>query len=225
MFFLSTNRLDFPNPALTDEDGILAVGGDLSPQRLLLAYSWGIFPWFNDDEPILWWCPDPRFVLFPAELKIPKSMRPLMRSARFRVTFDECFEAVTRACGAQPRPDQDGTWISEEMVAAYVRLHELGFAHSVEVWEGETLVGGLYGVALGKFFFGESMFARVSNASKVGFFTLVEKLLRNGYQLIDCQQQTRHLGSLGARAISRNEFLAFLVKNRQLPTQNWAQHL
>ncbi len=200
---------------MADHNGILAVGGDLSPERLLTAYTWGIFPWFNEGEPIIWWSPDPRFVLFPDELKVSKSMRPYFNQKKFTVTLDTQFEAVMRGCQTTPRQWQyGGTWITEDMVAAYVRLHELGYAHSVEVWKAEELVGGLYGVALGKVFFGESMFARETNASKFGFITIVKKLQEKGFQLIDCQQETNHLRSLGARAIDRKEFLAILQKNQ-----------
>jgi leucyl/phenylalanyl-tRNA---protein transferase len=203
-FIFSQNKhLYFPAQTNADEYGILAIGGDLSPERLIFAYENGIFPWYSEDEPITWFCPDPRFVLFPEEIKIAKSMSSLFNSRRFRVTYDTCFEEVMRSCGAISRKGQAGTWIIEDMISAYSNLHELGFAHSVEVWEGDDLVGGLYGVALGKVFFGESMFAKVSNASKFGFITLVKKLIADGFQLIDCQQETPHLASLGARAITR----------------------
>ncbi|MFN7119058.1 MAG: leucyl/phenylalanyl-tRNA--protein transferase [Saprospiraceae bacterium] len=219
VFLLSEEEIAFPHPEMADHNGILAVGGDLSPERLLAAYTWGIFPWFNEDEPIIWWSPDPRFVLFPDELKVSKSMRPYFNQKKFTVTLDTQFEAVMRACQKQRRKGQfGGTWITEDMVAAYVRLHELGYAHSVEVWKAEELVGGLYGIALGKVFFGESMFARESNASKFGFITIVKKLREFGFQLIDCQQETNHLGSLGARAIDRKEFLAILQKNQSAET-------
>jgi leucyl/phenylalanyl-tRNA---protein transferase len=193
------------------------VGGDLSPRRLLLAYSWGIFPWFSEEDPILWWHPDPRFVLFPAQLKVSKSMRPYFNQAKFRVTYDQAFAQVIAACSAFPRRGQRGTWITEEINSAYCELHEQGYAHSVEVWEGTELVGGLYGIALGKVFFGESMFARAANASKFGFITLVRKLTEQGYELIDCQQETAHLASLGARPISRKAFLSILADNRARP--------
>lgn len=219
VFRLPDDEIVFPHPELADPNGILAVGGDLSPDRLLLAYEWGIFPWFNPGEPILWWSPDPRFVLFPDELKIAKSMRPYFNQRKFEVTFDRNFEDVIRACQTQKRDRQmGGTWITEEMVQGYCKLHELGYAHSVEVWQGEELVGGLYGVSLGKIFFGESMFAKVSNASKFGFITLVQQLKKLDFQLIDCQQKTKHLASLGARSIDRKVFLAFLEKNQQKET-------
>lgn len=205
---------------MADPNGILAVGGDLSPERLLTAYAAGIFPWFNEGEPIIWWSPDPRFVLFPNELKVSKSMRPYFNQQKFTVTLDMQFEAVMRGCQTQRRTGQfGGTWITEDMVSAYVRLHELGYAHSVEVWKNEEqLVGGLYGIALGKVFFGESMFARETNASKFGFISMVQNLRALDFQLIDCQQETNHLGSLGARAIDRSAFLEILQKNQETQT-------
>ncbi len=226
VFRLPDDEIVFPHPELADPNGILAVGGDLSPDRLLLAYEWGIFPWFNPGEPILWWSPDPRFVLFPDELKIAKSMRPYFNQRKFEVTVDRNFEDVIRACQIQKRDRQmGGTWITEEMVQGYCKLHELGYAHSVEVWQGEELVGGLYGVSLGKIFFGESMFAKVSNASKFGFITLVQQLKKIDFQLIDCQQKTKHLASLGARSIDRKIFLEFLEKNQHEETLvgKWTQ--
>ncbi|HFC00520.1 MAG TPA: leucyl/phenylalanyl-tRNA--protein transferase, partial [Phaeodactylibacter sp.] len=174
--FRLTDELLFPPPELANEDGILAIGGDLSPQRLVLAYSMGLFPWFNPGEPILWWSPDPRFVLFPKKLKVSKSMRPYFNQKKFRVTYNTCFETIMRNCQQQYRKRQAGTWITDEMIVSYTKLNESGIAHSVEVWQGDELVGGLYGIALGKIFFGESMFAKVSNASKFGFITLVRKL-------------------------------------------------
>ena len=208
----------FPPPESANEEGILAIGGDLSPERLLVAYSEGIFPWFNPNDPILWWSPDPRFVLFPNELKVAKSMRPYFNRQKFEVSFDRDFPQVMREC-QQPRLSQwGGTWITESMLEAYTRLHKLGFAHSVEVWQDGELVGGLYGVSLGKVFFGESMFAKASNASKFGFISLVKKLEERGFWLIDCQQQTEHLASLGARAISRAAFLEILKRNKQEET-------
>lgn len=193
--------------------GIVAVGGDLSPERLLHAYRLGLFPWFSEDQPILWWSPDPRFVLFPADLKVARSMRPYFNQGKFTVTYDQDFRAVISACQEAYRPGQYGTWITEEMLEAYCHLNELGFAHSVEVWKGDDLVGGLYGIALGRIFFGESMFARVSNASKFGFISLVRRLQKRGYVLIDCQQETRHLASLGAESIPRSTFLQYLAEN------------
>lgn len=199
--------------ALREPNGLLAAGGDLSIDRLLEAYRSGIFPWFSEGDPILWWSPDPRMVLFPAELKISRSLAKTLRRKRFRVTADRAFGAVIEACRA-PRPGQDGTWITSQMSAAYHQLHEAGHAHSVEAWLDNELAGGLYGVALGRAFFGESMFARVSDASKVAFVALVRQLARWRFGLIDCQMNTRHLASLGAREIPREDFarrLASLV--------------
>ncbi len=207
------SNLWFPNVEDSSEEGIVAVGGDLSVERLILAYSRGIFPWYSDDSPILWWSPDPRFVLFPSQLKVSKSMRPLFNQNKFQVTFDQNFEEVIRNCQKINRDDQPGTWITSDMFAAYVKLHERGFAHSVEVWQDKKLAGGLYGVSLGKVFFGESMFTKVSNASKYGFITLVNQLKKKGFLLIDCQQETRHLESLGASAIHRKDFIDILNKN------------
>ncbi|RME99372.1 MAG: leucyl/phenylalanyl-tRNA--protein transferase [Bacteroidetes bacterium] len=214
-YWLPPHPVQFPHPTQAKPDGLLAIGGDLTPEWLLLAYSWGIFPWFNAGDPILWWHPDPRFVLFPERLKVSKSMRPYFNQQKFQLTFDQAFEQVIRACGEIPRPRQKGTWITEDMVSAYVELHHLGYAHSVEVWDGAELVGGLYGIALGKVFFGESMFSKVSNASKFGFISLVRRLQARGVELIDCQQETAHLRSLGAETISRDAFLKILAKNRE----------
>jgi leucyl/phenylalanyl-tRNA--protein transferase len=207
------SNLWFPNVEESTEEGIVAVGGDLSLERLILAYSKGIFPWYSDESPILWWSPDPRFVLFPSQLKISKSMRPLFNQNKFQVTFDKYFDEVIKNCQKINREDQPGTWITSDMMQAYIRLHKKGYAHSVEVWLGKELVGGLYGVSLGKVFFGESMFSKVSNASKFGFITLVTYLKQKGFLLIDCQQETKHLESLGAAAIKRKDFIEFLNKN------------
>lgn len=228
VFWLDDQSLEFPAPELATPEGILAVGGDLSPARLLEAYAGGIFPWFNEGDPILWWSPDPRFVLFPDELVVSKSMRPYFNQKKFQVSFDQDFEGVMRGCQQSNRNGQSGdTWITEDMIQAYVQVHQLGYAHSVEVWQDGNLVGGLYGISLGKIFFGESMFARVSNASKFGFITLVQKLREKGFTLIDCQQQTQHLGSLGAKPISRKSFLHYLQENKKLETLtgSWTQVL
>lgn len=197
----------FPPPelALAEPNGLLAAGADLSEARLLDAYRQGIFPWFSDGEPILWWSPDPRMVLFPHEFKVSRSLRRRLRRGDYAIRVDTAFEAVMRACAA-PREGQDGTWINEAMIAAYGRLHALGHAHSVETWIGGELVGGLYGVALGRVFFGESMFTRVTDGSKIALAHLVAQLARWQYGLIDCQMVTRHLASLGARPIARAEF-------------------
>ncbi len=228
VFWLSENDLTFPHPELANEDGILAIGGDLSVERLLVAYNTGLFPWFNPEDPILWWSPDPRFVIFPSELKVAKSMRSYFNQGKFVVSFDQNFEGVMRACQNQRRKGQGGgTWISEEMVEAYCQLHEQGLAHSVEVWKGEELVGGLYGVSLGKVFFGESMFSKVSNASKFGFISLVRQLEQRDFWLIDCQQHTAHLASLGGRPIPRTTFLDYMRKNQEETTAqyNWTTWL
>lgn len=206
--------------ALTDPNGLLAAGADLSPGRLLDAYTRGIFPWFGEDDPVLWWSPDPRMVLFCRELRVARSLRRVQRSGRFRVTMDMAFGEVMAGCGA-PRPGQEGTWITPEMVEAYSRLFALGYAHSVESWDGDTLAGGLYGVCIGRMFFGESMFARVTDASKVAFVTLVQQLERWEMPLIDCQMSTRHLASFGARDIPRREFtraLEGLVRQPAVPS-------
>lgn len=195
--------------ALIEPNGLLAAGGDLSPERLLDAYARGIFPWFNEDDPVLWWSPDPRMVLFPRDLHVSRSLRRTIRSARFSVTFDRAFEAVLEGCAA-PRGQQEGTWLTTEMMAAYARLAELGFAHSVETWVGPELVGGLYGVALGRVFYGESMFSRRSDGSKVALAHLARQLDRWRFLAIDCQMATGHLASLGAREIPRDDFLRFV---------------
>ena len=192
--------------ALDEPNGLLAAGGDLSPERLLDAYAHGIFPWFNEDDPVLWWSPDPRMVLFPRELHMSRTLRRTIRSGQFAVTLDRAFEAVVEGCAA-PRRDQDGTWITDDMLRAYTRLAQLGYAHSVEAWEQETLAGGLYGVAIGRVFYGESMFSRRSNASKVALAHLARQLERWRFVVVDCQMATGHLASLGAREIPRGDFL------------------
>jgi len=195
--------------AQTDPNGLLAAGGDLSPERLLEAYRNGIFPWFNHGDPILWWSPNPRMVLFPHAFKLSTSLNKTLKKACFKVTTDHAFEQVVRACAA-PRKGESGTWIVEEMVAAYCELHRLGHAHSIEVWINDELVGGLYGVAIGKMFYGESMFSRRTDGSKIAFAHMVRQLERWGFGMIDCQMYTPHLASLGARAIPRSEFIAHL---------------
>jgi leucyl/phenylalanyl-tRNA---protein transferase len=209
MYFL-TKELYFPSVEETTEEGILAVGGDLSTERLMLAYNNGIFPWFEEDEPILWWAPEERMVLFFEDLKISKSMRKILDKGEFKVTFNKDFKSVITNCQKMNRVGQHGTWITEDMVAAYCKLHEQGFAKSVEVWKNDELVGGLYGIDLGDVFCGESMFSKVSNASKVAFITLAEKLHKANYKLIDCQVHNNHLESLGCIEIEREEFMAIL---------------
>lgn len=208
-----TDQLFFPPADESAPDGLLAIGGDLSNERLLLAYRSGIFPWFNKDEPPLWWSPDPRFVLFPQELNISKSMQQLLKKNAFRITTNNAFTEVIRHCGRQKRKDQDGTWITPEIEEAYTALHRLGHAVSVEAWQGKELVGGLYGIRMGPFFFGESMFAKVSNASKYAFIKYVQQLQKEEVLLIDCQIYTAHLESLGARMIERATFIKLLNEN------------
>ena len=208
--FLLNHRLLFPDVEKADEDGLLAVGGDLSPERLLLAYKNGIFPWFNEDSMILWWSPDPRMVLFPEKVKISKSMAQVIKSNRFRITWNTQFEEVVNECSAIKRQGQEGTWITPEMKSAYSKLHQMGIAKSIEVWENDVLVGGLYGIDLGNVFCGESMFSRTSNASKFAFICLAKELQQKKYRLIDCQVYTAHLESLGAEEIPRKQFIAIL---------------
>lgn len=208
--FALDESLVFPDPSLATPQGLLAVGGDLSPERLELAYREGIFPWYSEGRPILWWSPSPRLVLFPSELVVQRSLKKAIRRAPYRITMDQAFDRVIDACAHAPRPGQDGTWITEAMRAAYVRLHERGIAHSVEAWEGESLVGGLYGVSLGAAFFGESMFAHRPDASKIAFATFVRQLQAWGMQIVDCQVVTDHLLRFGAREIDREAFLQHL---------------
>ena len=210
MFFLKRDE-DFPPVELATKDGLLAIGDDLSTNRLITAYKSGIFPWYSEGQPILWWSPDPRFVLFPKKLKISKSMHKLLRDEAFTVTYNTEFQKVINACASVPRRGQESTWITVHMKEAYVKLFELGYAKSVEVWRNGKLVGGLYGVDLGHVFCGESMFSNVSNASKYGFIKFVQELHSNNYQMIDCQVFTEHLESLGAEEIPRKEFLKMLA--------------
>jgi leucyl/phenylalanyl-tRNA--protein transferase len=210
--FTLSKKLSFPPPHLAIKEGLLAVGGDLSTDRLLLAYRSGIFPWYSPGDPILWWSPDPRLVLYPDELRISKSLRKVIKRKRFRITFDKAFDAVIQACADAKRAYGEGTWITVEMKDAYCELHRRGYAHSVEAWQGDTLAGGLYGISIGRVFFGESMFSRVSNASKVAFVTLVENLKQHNFKLIDCQVRTDHLIRFGAREIPRKVFLEQVEK-------------
>jgi leucyl/phenylalanyl-tRNA--protein transferase len=208
---LLSDKIEFPDVSLATEDGLLAIGADLSPERLILAYKSGIFPWFNEGEPVLWWSPNPRFVLFPKKLKISKSMRQVLRNNDFTVTINQDFESVIQACSNIKRFGQPGTWITQSMMDAYIKLHDLGVAKSVEVWQNKVLVGGLYGVDVGNgIFCGESMFAKISNASKVGFITFIQN---SNYKLIDCQVYTEHLESLGAEEMERRKFLEYLGQN------------
>ena len=211
--FLLSNELYFPPVTEADEEGILAIGGDLSTQRLLLAYRKGIFPWYSDDEPIIWWCPNPRFVLFPDEIKISKSMRAVIKKQTYSFTINNCFNNVIKNCKTINREGQSGTWISEEVIDAYTNLHNLGYALSAETWKNNKLVGGLYGVKMGNIFFGESMFSLSPNASKFAFIQLVQYLKNEGVKLIDCQVYTNHLESLGAKMIDRNDFMRLLEQH------------
>lgn len=207
MYYLS-QKLVFPPLASATEEGLLAIGGNLSAERLILAYKSGIFPWFGEEEPILWWSPDPRFVLFPENLKISKSMKQILNRKEFKITVNQDFENVISHCAEIKRRGQSSTWITDSMISAYLELYKLGYIKSVEVWQNDTLVGGLYGIDLGNgVFCGESMFSKVSNASKVGFITFVQS---NNYKLIDCQVYTEHLERFGAEEIEREEFLKYL---------------
>lgn len=212
MYFLS-QELYFPPVEEASPEGILAIGGDLSPERLILAYKNGIFPWFNSDEPILWWAPPERMVLFFEDLKISKSMRNVLNQNKFKVTFNTAFRDVISNCKKIYRKDQPDTWITDEMVEAYCKLNELGYAKSIEVWQDDELVGGLYGIDLGHIFCGESMFSKVSNASKVAFIHLAKKLENDNYRILDCQVYNDHLASLGCMEIDREDFMLVLKAN------------
>lgn len=210
--WLAPDDVEFPPPeqALEDPNGLLAAGGDLSPPRLLAAYRQGIFPWYEEGQPILWWSPEPRTILLPGQIHISRSLRKVLRRREFTVTADRCFEQVILAC-AGPRRDNFGTWITDEMAAAYCTLHQLGYAHSIEAWQDGVLMGGIYGVAIGRAFFGESMFSRASNASKVALVHLSGQLAEWDYGLIDCQVETAHLRSMGAKSVSRSVFQTLLL--------------
>lgn len=210
-----------PDTAMREPDGLLAGGGDLSVARLLAAYRRGIFPWFGPGDPILWWSPDPRFVLVPAEAHIGRSLQRTLNRGQFRYTFNQAFADVVEACARAPRPGQPGTWITAGMRAAYVRLHQAGHAHSVETWLGDELVGGLYGVAIGRMFFGESMFARTDDASKAAFAVLCRQLAQWQFPLIDCQMETAHLARFGGHFIPRAAFAAVVAGQVQLPGPDW----
>ena len=214
--YLLDNNLNFPHPSLANEDGVLAVGGELSVERLLLAYRNGIFPWYEHGEEIIWWSPDPRMVLYPSRMKVSKSMRKIIRQNLYKVTFDKAFAEVIDNCKTINRKDQGGTWITSEMRNAYLNLHTKGIAHSVEVWDNNKLVGGLYGVNVGKVFCGESMFSKKSNTSKLAFISLVNMLSEQDYHMVDCQLYTEHLASLGAEEITRDIFLSELYEHRDL---------
>lgn len=217
--FQLTEKIIFPPPELAEENGLLAVGGDLSAKRLLLAYSKGIFPWYSAGEPILWWSPSPRLVIIPDEFKVPSRLSRFIKQKKYKVTMDHAFQQVISGCASAADRQDKGTWIDDDMIEAYTLLHEMGYAHSVECWMDDELVGGLYGIALGKIFFGESMFSRQSNASKVAFVYLAEKLLERGFDLIDCQLKTEHLMQFGAREIPGVEFQDLLVRSVTLETR------
>lgn len=227
MLYWLSNELTFPPVEEAEAWGGLALGGDLSPERLLLAYRSGIFPWYDVGQPIIWHAPDPRFVLFPDKLKVSKSMRPIFNQRRFKVTLDTDFRSVITECQQVIRNGQRGTWITDEMLEAYCYLHELGYAHSVEVWQEDALAGGLYGVSLGSIFFGESMFSKVSNASKTGFISLVWELQKKKFSLIDSQVHTPHLESMGAEEISRKKYIRLLKQALRKPTHQglWSEWL
>jgi leucyl/phenylalanyl-tRNA--protein transferase len=216
--FQLSEKIVFPSPHLASKEGLLAVGGDLSPERLLLAYRLGIFPWYSEREPILWWSPDPRLVLYPADFQMPRSLKKAVRKAVFDVTMDQAFRQVMVECARVRLENKQGTWIVDDMIDAYCKLHDAGFAHSVEAWANGRLAGGLYGVSLGKCFFGESMFTRISNASKVALAALVEKLKALQFAVIDCQVPTEHLIRFGAREIPRSRYLNELQKALKAPT-------
>lgn len=215
MVLLDPKIISFPDPKSTDsENGLLAIGGDLSPERIHFAYQLGLFPWFNPGEEILWWCPDPRFVLFPNDLKVSKSMRKIMRDEVFTFTENKCFHEVMEECKKTNRKHQDGTWISEELILSFVQLYQEGIAKSIEVWQNEELVGGFYGIQIGKVFCGESMFSKVSNASKAGLINFVTNHQKN-IEIIDCQVHSEHLESLGATMISKQKYLTILKRNNE----------
>lgn len=222
--YLLGQELAFPPPSRGPRQGPIAVGGDLDPQRVLLAYGMGIFPWPHQGLPLLWFSPDPRMVLVPPEIHVSRSLAKAMRRNLFRITLDTAFVDVMRGCAEVPRHDQDGTWITSDMIDAYVRLHEMGYAHSVEAWQGDELVGGLYGVSLGAVFFGESMFARAPDASKTAFVVLVRQLEKWSFDLVDCQTYTEHLARFGAEPWPRRHFLERLARALESPTRKgkWA---
>ena len=223
--FKLIDELIFPSPDLAERDGLLCVGGDLSEERLLLAYSMGIFPWYSEDSPVLWWSPDPRLVLFLQDLKVSRSLRQLLKKDHYEVTMDTAFPDVIKNCASVRRNEGEGTWITAEMEEAYIQLHRSGFVHSIESRHNGELAGGLYGVALGGVFFGESMFSKRSNASKVAFVTLVQQLIKWNFTLIDCQVATSHLKSFGAQEIPRSEFMQRVKNALQMPTRKGKWHL
>lgn len=217
--FQLSDELIFPSPECAEKDGLLAIGGDLTKKRLILAYSMGIFPWYSEGWPILWWSPDPRLVLLPGELKISRSLRQFIKKDIYKITLDQAFERVIRNCAEVHKEKDGGTWITDEMIEAYIKLHSSGYAHSVESWWSDELVGGLYGVSLGSAFFGESMFNKKDNASRVAFVKLARQLFKWNFELIDCQVTTKHLMNHGATEIRRREFMQLLEKSIQPPNR------
>lgn len=223
--YLLPDDLDFPSPDQADADGLLAIGADLLPQRLVLAYSTGIFPWYNEGDPVLWWSPDPRMVIRPEEFSPSKSLQKFSKKKPYRLSMDENFKGVLKACQRIPRHRQEGTWITREMMEAYLALHEIGVGHSLECWDGDDLVGGLYGLSIGNAFFGESMFSQKNNASKLAFWALNDYAQTIGLEFIDCQLHNNHLESLGAYTIPRKEYLQWLYAATQHDTRrgSWTQ--
>lgn len=218
--YLLSDELHFPPVHLATPEGLLAVGGDLSPPRLLLAYRNGIFPWYSEQDPILWWSPDPRALLYPREIRISRSLKKTLKKETFKVTIDTVFEDIIRSCARTRTEKGEGTWITNEMVSAYNRLHQLGYAHSIETWHQEKIVGGLYGVSLGRCFFGESMFSTMTDASKVALVRLCDLLIQKKIDFIDCQLPTHHLKSMGAREVSRSDFISQLQVSLDFPTMD-----
>jgi len=225
VYRLFCDLITFPDPRLAEEDGLLAIGGDLKTERLIAAYQRGIYPWYTENYPILWWCPDPRFVLFPEKIRVSQSLRKLVRRGRFAVTINRDFVGVIKSCAKVPRRGQEGTWITADMISAYTELHRLGYAVSVEAWEGTELAGGLYGVVIGRCFFGESMFAWEPNASKVAFVKFVELLQDLQFHVIDCQMKTEHLARFGGEFIPLEQFLAILDVGCKEPAPQWPECL
>ncbi|MBK7096002.1 MAG: leucyl/phenylalanyl-tRNA--protein transferase [Saprospiraceae bacterium] len=227
VYSLNPDLPGFPDPARSDRNGLLAVGGKLNPEWLIEAYSAGVFPWFNESDPIMWWSPNPRSVVYPGEVKISKSMKQLLNNGRFELRVDSSFESVIQQCRAIKRKDQDDTWITEEVKKAFIEMHRIGLAHSFETWYNEVLVGGLYGISLGTIFFGESMFSTVPNASKFAFISLSEILKKNSFVLIDCQIPNPHLTSMGCFDMRKKEYLKILWKNDPEKTiiGNWNELL
>jgi len=225
--FRLSKKLEFPPAWLARSDGLLCIGGDLSPERLVLAYKNGIFPWFSKDEPILWWSPDPRLILLPQNIKISKSLNKKIKKNTYRVTVDTAFEQTIRSCAKPRKNEHEGTWLVDEMVDSYIKLHTLGYAHSIETWRKNELVGGLYGICLGKSFFGESMFSSESDVSKIALVALSNHLKKHEFDLIDCQVTTNHLLSLGAIEISRNAFLDIILESvkKKEDINTWSQNI